>query len=88
MGGGRLSFVWCTMEQFGFHNFGKMLILIGAIVVIIGLIMTFWDKIPFLGKLPGDFSFKGKGYAVYIPLATGLIISLLLTLILNIFFRK
>ena len=76
------------MEQFGFNNFGKMLILIGVVIVVIGIVMTFWDKIPFLGKLPGDFHFRGKGYSIYIPLATSLILSVLLTIILNLFFRK
>lgn len=76
------------MEQFGFNSFGKMLILIGVVIIVVGLVMTFWDKIPFLGKLPGDFSFKGKGYSVYIPLATSLLLSLILTVILNLFFRK
>lgn len=47
--------------------------------------MTFYGKIPFLGKLPGDISIKGKNYSVYIPIATSLLISLLISLILYLY---
>jgi len=64
---------------------GKFLIIIGVIIIISGLIMTFYGKIPFLGKLPGDISIKGKNYSVYIPIATSLLISLLISLILYLY---
>ncbi|MEE9443485.1 MAG: DUF2905 family protein [candidate division Zixibacteria bacterium] len=67
---------------------GKFLILFGVIIVIAGIIMILAPKIPFLGKLPGDFNFRGKNYSIYFPLMSSIIISIILTIILNLFFRK
>lgn len=68
------------MDQFG--SLGKTLIVAGVVIIIIGLLLTFSGKIPFLGKLPGDFAFKGKNWAFYFPMATSLLLSILLSLIL------
>jgi len=61
---------------------GKLLIFIGVILVIIGLIIHYFKGIPFLGKLPGDFHIKRENFTFYFPLATSILISLILTLIL------
>jgi hypothetical protein len=45
-------------------------------------------KIPFLGRLPGDISIKKEGLSVYLPIATCLLLSIILTVIANLFFRK
>ena len=66
---------------------GKILIVIGIVLVIFGVIFTLWQKIPLLGKLPGDFSFQWGNARFYFPLATSIVLSLLLTLILNIISR-
>lgn len=71
-----------------FPQIGKMLIVIGSVTAVIGLLMVFGDKIPFIGRLPGDFRFEGKNFSFYFPLATSILISLLLTLILALFNRK
>ena len=65
-----------------FHSFGKILIITGICIVVIGLLLTFWDKIPFLGKLPGDIVYKGKNFTFYFPIVTSIILSLLISLIL------
>ena len=62
--------------------FGKILILSGVAILLIGLIITFWDKIPFIGKLPGDIIWKGKNFTFYFPIVTSLLISLIISLIL------
>jgi len=67
---------------------GKMLILVGAVLVLAGVALTFFDKVPFAGKLPGDFVIKGKGLTIYLPIATSIILSIVLTILLNIFGRK
>ncbi|MBD3232249.1 MAG: DUF2905 family protein [candidate division Zixibacteria bacterium] len=70
---------------------GKYIILIGIIIVIIGVVITFYDKIPFLGKLPGDISYKKDNFRFYFPLTSSIIISAVLSLILYIikhFFRN
>ncbi|UCE25938.1 MAG: DUF2905 domain-containing protein [Candidatus Zixiibacteriota bacterium] len=66
---------------------GKMLIIFGAMIVLLGLVLLLVDKIPFVGKLPGDISFKTGNTRVYIPIATCLILSALLTIILNLIGR-
>ena len=66
---------------------GKLLILIGIILIVLGGVLVFLPKIPWLGKLPGDFLFKGEKFSIYFPLATSILISLLLTLLLALFRR-
>jgi len=61
---------------------GRILIVIGLVVAGVGLAMVFAGKIPFLGKLPGDFLFRGKDFSFYFPLTTSILISVILTLIL------
>jgi len=70
------------MDQFG--SLGKTLIVAGIAIFVIGVLITFSGKIPFLGKLPGDFAFKGKNWSFYFPIATSLLLSVLLSLILYI----
>jgi len=65
-----------------------MLIFTGGLIMIVGIIMAAGDKIPFLGKLPGDFTFKGKNTTLYFPLMSGIVISIILTVILNIFGKR
>lgn len=76
------------MEQFPLHTLGKTLIIIGGIIVLAGVVILLAGKIPFLGKLPGDISIKGKGISIYFPIVTCLVVSVVLTLILNLIFRK
>jgi hypothetical protein len=59
----------------------KTLIFMGITITLIGVLILFWEKIPFLGKLPGDFSWKRKNWTVYFPFATSLLISIILSLI-------
>ncbi len=61
---------------------GKGLIVVGALVVILGLALMFSDKIPFLGKLPGDLSIKRGNFQLYVPITTSIVLSLVLSLIL------
>ena len=68
-------------------SFGKSLIILGLIIAAIGAIFTLAGKIPWIGRLPGDIYVKKENFTFYFPLATSIIISLLLSLILW-FFRK
>jgi ribose/xylose/arabinose/galactoside ABC-type transport system permease subunit len=71
-----------------FQNLGKIIIFIGVFLVIFGLLLTFSNKIPFIGKLPGDFVFKRDNFSIYFPLATSIILSVILTLVLNFILRR
>jgi hypothetical protein len=66
---------------------GKFLIIAGAVLVIVGLIVQFGDKLPFLGKLLGDISIERENFRFYFPITTSLLISLLLSLLLYVIGR-
>lgn len=67
----------------------KHLIYFGAFILLIGSILFFLGKAGIgIGKLPGDIIIKKDNFTFYFPLATSIILSLLLTFILNIFFKK
>ncbi|MEJ5351822.1 MAG: DUF2905 domain-containing protein [Melioribacteraceae bacterium] len=65
-----------------FQTLGKFLILGGAVIVLIGLLITLWDKIPFIGKMPGDILIKGKNFTFYFPIVSSIILSIIISLIL------
>ena len=67
---------------------GKSLIIIGIVIVIIGLFAAYGPKVPFLGKLPGDIHIKKDNFEFYFPLATYIILSVILSVILYFFTRR
>jgi membrane protein implicated in regulation of membrane protease activity len=67
---------------------GKLLIIVGGFIVVIGLFLTLGLRIPYLGKLPGDISVDRGNVHFYFPIVTGLLVSLVLTVLLNLFFRR
>ncbi|WP_457621652.1 DUF2905 domain-containing protein [Persephonella sp.] len=70
------------------EGLGKTIIFIGVLLVIIGLLITFFEKLPFgLGKLPGDIYIKRDNFTFYFPLATSIILSIVLSLIFIIISR-
>jgi len=64
-----------------FFDFGKTLILIGLVITIVGVLLVLAGKIPWIGRLPGDFTVKGEKFTFYFPLATSILISIVLSLI-------
>ncbi len=70
----------------GFENTGKLFVIAGALLVVTGLLLTFWQKLP-LGRLPGDIIIRGEGFSFFFPVVTSLVISSVLTIILNLVFR-
>jgi hypothetical protein len=69
----------------GLGGLGKMLILLGIIMVGIGFLLLIGEKIPFLGKLPGDILIKKEKFTFYFPLATCILISIIITLLFRLF---
>ena len=69
-----------------FQDIGKFLILAGIFLILFGILFVFWQRIPFLGKLPGDIVIQKKGFGFFFPLATCLVISLVLTILINLVF--
>jgi hypothetical protein len=66
---------------------GRFLIIAGTVIVVLGLVFLMADKIP-IGRLPGDFKFGGDRFRIYVPVATCVLLSLVITLIVNFFSRK
>jgi hypothetical protein len=71
----------------GPESFGRLLVVIGVVFVILGLLVSSWRALR-LGSLPGDFHFAGKGWQIWLPLGTSIFLSLILTLVFNLFFRR
>lgn len=65
----------------------RLLFVSGVVLVLAGAVLTVLDKIPGIGKLPGDFYYKRGNFSFYFPLATCLLVSLIATLVFN-FFKK
>jgi len=66
---------------------GRLLIIGGIVLLALGIVLVLAPRLPFLGRLPGDIVLRREGFACVIPLATCIILSLLLTLILNVVVR-
>jgi uncharacterized protein HemY len=68
--------------------FGRLLLIIGLATALIGAVILIAGRyFPWLGNLPGDIRIEGENYKVYIPLATMILVSVLATILLNIFMR-
>lgn len=70
-----------------FQGMGKALITGGVFLVLLGLLIVFWQRIPYLGKLPGDILWRKGSFQFFFPLMTCLLISLVLTIVLNFVLR-
>jgi len=75
------------MENFPLHPLGKVLVIIGGIIVVIGILMMFGNKIPYIGKLPGDIIIRKKNFTIYFPITTLILLNLIL-LIISWLWRK
>jgi len=70
-----------------FTDFGKMLLVVGGFIALMGLVLLFMGRVPFVGRLPGDITFRRGNVSCFIPIATSILLSLLLTIVLNLVFR-
>ena len=71
----------------GLEGIGKTLIIVGIVIAGLGLVLAFGGRIPLLGKLPGDILIRKDGISFYFPIVTLLLLSVLLTLIINLISR-
>lgn len=72
----------------GLGDLGKILIFLGLVIILAGVFLLVFGKIPFLGKLPGDIYVSRKNFTFYFPLATSLLLSLILSLIARLWLKK
>ena len=64
---------------------GRGLVIAGILILALGLALMFADRVPIVGRLPGDFTFSGDRWTVYAPIATSILVSLVLTAGLSLF---
>jgi hypothetical protein len=70
-------------------DIGKFLLVAGIVIAITGALLLFFrNGIPFLGKLPGDIVIQKKNFTFYFPIATSILLSIILSLIFYFFGRK
>jgi hypothetical protein len=69
------------------QGIGKLLIVGGAVLIIIGLLLVYAPRIPFIGRLPGDIMVKRENFTFYFPLATSIVLSIVLTLVMYLIRR-
>lgn len=72
------------MSFFSGDTLGKTLITIGVILILIGIVLYFGSKLLPFGRLPGDIHIEKENFTFHFPIVTSLIISILLTILLNL----
>jgi hypothetical protein len=72
------------------QSMGTFLVVAGILMVVIGLALILSDRIPFLGRLPGDIRVEKENFRLYIPIATSIVLSVVISIILWLInhFRK
>ena len=70
------------------HDLGKILIAFGLLLVLAGVVLVLVGRVPWMGRLPGDIHIQRGSFTFYFPLATSLVLSIVLTLILYFLGRR
>ena len=71
----------------GLEPLGRVLIVGGIVLALVGLVLVVSPNVPFLGRLPGDIRIENENVRVFIPIGTMIVLSLLATLVLNLIGR-
>jgi uncharacterized membrane protein YkgB len=64
------------------HELGKGLVILGIVLVVVGAVLLLGPKVPLLGKLPGDIVIKRENFTFSFPLATSIVLSVIISLVL------
>jgi hypothetical protein len=70
------------------QEIGKLLILLGSVALVLGIAFFVGGRIPWFGRLPGDVVIQRGPVTFYFPIVTSIIVSVVLTLVLNLFWRR
>ena len=70
------------------QDLGRVLILAGAFAVVLGVVLVLAPRLPWLGRLPGDILIRRDSFTFYFPVVTSLVVSVVVTLLLNLFWRR
>jgi hypothetical protein len=69
-------------------DLGRGLIVLGIVIVVLGLVLTLFDRVPWIGRLPGDIHVQRGHWTFHFPLGTSILLSLILTLLLWVIGRR
>ena len=72
---------------FNIGGLGRLLIILGGLLLAGGVLLVLLGQIPFFGRLPGDIAIERERFSFFFPLASMLILSLILTIVVNIILR-
>jgi hypothetical protein len=67
---------------------GRALVVLGVVIAVLGLGLVFFDRVPWIGRLPGDIHVQRGNWTLYFPLGTSILLSILLTLVLWLIGRR
>lgn len=67
---------------------GRALIVLGIVVIVLGVVLVLFDRVPWIGRLPGDIHVQRGNWTFYFPLGTSILLSLILTLVLWLIGRR
>lgn len=67
---------------------GKLLVIFGLLIVVVGVLLMLVERVPWIGRLPGDIHIERGNWTFYFPLGTSLLLSLVLTLVLWLIGRR
>ena len=67
---------------------GRVLIVVGLLIAVVGVVMVFGSRIPVLGHLPGDITIKGENVTIFIPIGTMIVVSILASVVLAVLNRR
>ena len=70
------------------QGIGRLLLIVGIVTALVGAALIFLPKLPWIGRLPGDIVYHRKNFTFYFPLATSILISILLTLLFWLFGKR
>jgi hypothetical protein len=70
------------------NDLGRVLIIAGVVIAVVGVVLLFIGRVPWLGRLPGDIHIERGSWSFHFPLATSLLLSVLLTLIFYVIGRR
>ena len=70
------------------NDIGKTLVIVGLVIALAGVVLMFVGRVPWLGRLPGDIHVQRGNWSFYFPIATSIVLSVLLTLLFWLFGRR
>jgi hypothetical protein len=70
------------------NELGRVLIVLGIVVALIGVVLVVFERVPWIGRLPGDVHVQRGNWTFYFPLATSILLSLVLTVVLWLIGRR